>query len=142
MSDDLSLAESRTKLPMVRSHDYTWVELTQMVFAHRRELVAANLIAFCGTIAAVPVPLLIPLLVDEVLLDQPGRAVALINSLFPVSWQGPVLYILAILLLTVILRLIALLLNVWQTWQFTCIAKNVIFQIRRSLLQRLERISM
>ncbi len=89
-----------------------------------------------------PVPLLIPLLVDEVLLHQPGRAVAVMNGLFPASWHGPVLYILAVLLLTVMLRLIALLLNVWQTWQFTCIAKNVIFQIRRGLLQRLERISM
>jgi ATP-binding cassette subfamily C protein len=142
MNDDRGRIEPRPNPTAVRSHDYTWVELTQMVFAHRRELMAANLIAICGAIAAVPVPLLIPLLVDEVLLDQPGRAVALINSLFPVSWQGPVLYILAILLLTVALRLIALLLNVWQTWQFTCIAKNVIFRIRRGLLQRLERISM
>jgi ATP-binding cassette subfamily C protein len=142
MNDDRLPIEPRPGQPVVRSHDYTWSELTQMVFAHRRELVAANLIAVCGAIAAVPVPLLIPLLVDEVLLHQPGRAVAVIDSLFPAAWHGPVLYILAILLLTVALRLIALLLNVWQTWQFTRIAKNVIFQIRRGLLQRLERISM
>ena len=142
MNADRPPIEPRSGQPMVRSHDYTWTELTQMVFAHRRELVAANLIAVFGAVAAVPVPLLIPLLVDEVLLHQPGRAVALIDNLFPVSWQGPVLYILAILLLTVVLRLLALLLNVWQTWQFTCIAKNVIFQIRRGLLQRLEHISM
>ena len=126
----------------VRSEEYSWSELTQMVLAHRRELITANLIAVFGAIAAVPVPLLMPLLVDEVLLHKPGRAIALLDYLFPVNWHGPVLYILAMLLFTVVLRLIALLLNVWQTWQFTCIAKNVIFQIRRSLLQRLERISM
>ena len=50
-----------------------------MITGHRRELVAANLIAILGTIAAVPVPLLIPLLVDEVLLDQPGKTVAVID---------------------------------------------------------------
>jgi len=126
----------------VRSQDYTWHELTRMVLAHRRELVAANLIAICGAIAAVPVPLLIPLLVDEVLLHKPGRTVALIDSLFPVSWHGPVLYILTVLLLTVSLRLLALILGVWQTWQFTRISKDVIFHIRRDLLLRLERISM
>ncbi|MCU7808526.1 MAG: hypothetical protein KZQ73_11760, partial [Candidatus Thiodiazotropha sp. (ex Semelilucina semeliformis)] len=59
----------------LRTREYSWNELTQMVFQHRRELFAANLIAILGAMAAVPVPLLIPLLVDEVLLGQPGRAV-------------------------------------------------------------------
>ncbi|MBV2091277.1 MAG: ABC transporter ATP-binding protein/permease [Candidatus Thiodiazotropha sp. (ex Ctena orbiculata)] len=113
-----------------------------MVFQHRRELIAANLIAILGAIAAVPVPLLIPLLVDEVLLNQPGTAVGIMNSLFPEHWHGPVLYIMAILVLTLILRIFALIFGVWQTWQFTRIAKDVIFHIRRDLLHRLERISM
>ncbi|RDH88665.1 MAG: ABC transporter ATP-binding protein [endosymbiont of Escarpia spicata] len=113
-----------------------------MILQHRRELTAANIIAIFGAIAAVPVPLLIPLLVDEVLLNQPGRAIATIDSLFPASWQGPTLYILAVLGLILILRLITLVLGVWQTRQFTCIAKDVIFRIRRDLLQRLEHISM
>jgi ATP-binding cassette subfamily C protein len=142
MKDEWLQSNKQVTPSSVRSHDYSWGELTQMVVAHRRELIAANLIAVCGAIASVPVPLLIPLLVDEVLLDKPGVAISVMNSLFPLSWHGPVLYILAILLLTVTLRLIALLLNVWQTWQFTCISKHVIFQIRRSLLLRLERISM
>jgi ATP-binding cassette, subfamily C, bacterial len=126
----------------LRQETYRWNELIQMILGHRRELVIANLVAILGTLAAVPVPLLIPLLVDEVLLHQPGRAVGLLNSLFPVTWHGPVLYILAILALTLFLRLIALIFGVWQTWQFTCIAKDVIYHMRRDLLLRLERISM
>lgn len=126
----------------IRNREYTWSELKQMVLAHRSKLLAANIIAIFGAMAAVPVPMLIPLLVDEVLLAQPGKAVSLLNALFPESWHGPVLYILAVLLLTVTLRFISLLLTVWQTWQFTCIAKNVIFRIRRDLLHRLEQISM
>ena len=113
-----------------------------MIARHRRELVAANLIAILGALTAVPVPLLIPLLVDEVLLEKPGPAVALMDSLFPIAWQGPVLYICAILVLTMVLRLFTLVFNVWQTREFTIIAKDVIFSIRRTLLQRLERFSM
>ncbi|MCU7884065.1 MAG: ABC transporter ATP-binding protein/permease, partial [Candidatus Thiodiazotropha sp. (ex Lucinoma annulata)] len=113
-----------------------------MVLLHRRELITANIIALLGAIAAVPVPLLIPLLVDEVLLHQPGKATATMNALFPEHWHGPVLYILAILVLTLCLRFLALIFGVLQTWQFTIIAKDVIFHIRRDLLHRLERISM
>nr|WP_231517062.1 ABC transporter ATP-binding protein [Marinobacterium lacunae] len=102
----------------------------------------ANLIAIVATLVSVPLPLLMPLLVDEVLLDQPGVVVATINRLVPESWHGPVLYISGVLLLTVILRVIALALNVWQTRQFTIISKDVIFRIRSELLQRLQRISM
>ncbi|MEJ2405570.1 MAG: ABC transporter ATP-binding protein, partial [Candidatus Thiodiazotropha sp.] len=57
-------------------------------------------------------------------------------------WHGPVLYILAILGLTLLLRFLALVFGVWQSWQFTRIAKDVIYHIRRDLLHRLERISM
>jgi ATP-binding cassette subfamily C protein len=113
-----------------------------MIAQHRRELVAANLIAILGALASVPVPLLIPLLVDEVLLDQPGASVGLMNSLFPESWHGPVLYISAVLVLTLVLRILTLVFNVWQTREFTLIAKDVIYRIRRTLLQRLERFSM
>ncbi|MCG7947982.1 MAG: ABC transporter ATP-binding protein, partial [Candidatus Thiodiazotropha taylori] len=70
-------ADPIASAPAVREKSYRWSELTQMVFQHRRELIAANLIAILGAVAAVPVPLLIPLLVDEVLLNQPGTAVGI-----------------------------------------------------------------
>ena len=113
-----------------------------MITSHRRELTKANLIAFFGAVVAVPIPLLIPLLVDEVLLNQPGITVETVNRFFPESWYSPLLYIGAILVVTLVLRLIALLLSVWQTRQFTIIAKDVIYRIRKDLLLRLQRVSM
>ncbi|TVO71274.1 MAG: ABC transporter ATP-binding protein [Sedimenticola selenatireducens] len=113
-----------------------------MVFQHHSELIKANIIAILGTIITVPIPLLIPLLVDEVLLHKPGPSVPFINSLFPQSWHSPLLYIGAILLLTMLMRLASLVLGVWQMRQFTIISKDVTFRIRRSLLHRLERVSM
>ena len=113
-----------------------------MALHHRRELMLANIIAVLGALTSVPIPLLMPLLVDEVLLDHPGITVATIQALFPQSWHGPALYILAMLAFVVLLRLGAMLFGVWQMRQFTIIAKDVIYHMRRDLLARLQRVSM
>jgi len=126
----------------LRHNPYDWRELSRMVLSHRREVLLANLIAVLGALVSVPVPLLIPLLVDEVLLKESGAAVAFMDSIFPDPWHGPVLYILAILFLTLAMRLASLALGVWQMRQFTAISKDVIFRIRRDLLTRLQRVSM
>jgi ATP-binding cassette subfamily C protein len=128
--------------PPAREPGYRWSDLLAMIQDHRRELIMANVIAVFGTLAAVPVPLLMPVLVDEVLLHKPGQAVAIMNGLFPQSWHGPVLYILATLMLTLMLRITSVVLSVWQTREFTIISKDVIYRMRRDLLLRLQRVSM
>lgn len=121
---------------------YSWSQIRSLVFEHRRELVMAHIIAVCAALASVPLPLLLPLLVDEVLLREPGILVATMERIFPAAWQGPVFYIVTILFLTLMLRITALLLGVWQSRQFTLIAKDVTYQMRRDMLLRLRRISM
>lgn len=122
--------------------EYTWRKLFQQVLGHRKELLLANLIAIVGTLLSVPIPLLIPLLVDEVLLDKPAKMIAIMNGLFPDDWHGPVLYITAISLLTVALRLTSLVATVWQTREFTLISKDLTFSIRQRLLRHIETIAM
>ena len=121
---------------------YNWKYILNIASEHNREIVYANIIAFLATLASVPLPLLMPLLVDEVLLNQPAIVVATINANTPDAWHGPTLYITVILIFTLCLRLTALVLNVWQSRQFTIIAKDVIFRIRHSLLSHLEKVSM
>ncbi len=121
---------------------YTWSYVIAIALEHKGELVAAHLVAILATLISVPIPLLMPLLVDEVLLQHPGILVTEMNSYFPVAWQGPVLYLSVILLMTIMMRLASLLLGVWQTRQFTAVAKDVTYRIRRQLLERLQRISM
>jgi ATP-binding cassette subfamily C protein len=125
-----------------RDGNYTWARVWAIVEEHRRELASANMIALFAVLASVPLPLMMPLLVDEVLLNQPGYLVHAMHRVFPPAWHGAVLYIGAILLLTVILRVITVMLSVWQTREFTKISKDVVFRIRRDLLLRLQRISM
>ena len=121
---------------------YDWAYIIGIALKHKRTLVAANVVAVLAVIASVPIPLLFPLLVDEVLLGKPAELVSVMDSLFPDSWQGPVLYIVSILLVTVILRVVFLVLSVWQVRQFTMIAKDITYRIRKSLLNRLQRVSM
>jgi ATP-binding cassette, subfamily C, bacterial len=122
--------------------EYNWQYILDVAKQHKRQLIMANIIAVIATLASVPVPLLMPLLVDEVLLNQPGIVVNSINAITPSLWHGPILYISIILIITLCLRLTALVLNVFQTRQFTIIAKDVIFLIRRTLLTRLNKVSM
>ena len=121
---------------------YSWQHIFEIALRHRREIILAHLIALLATILSVPIPLLMPLLVDEVLLDQPATLVHFIYGFFPVSWHGPILVIIAITLVTMMLRLLSLGLNVWQLRQFTIVAKDVVYQIRHHLVGRLQQVSM
>ena len=121
---------------------FSWAYIRAVALEHRRELVVANLVALLATLASVPIPMLMPLLVDEVLLEEPGFLVNTTHLVLPESWAGPYLYIIAVLIVSVILRSIALICNVWQSWQFAVIAKDIIFRMRSQLLRRLQYISM
>jgi ATP-binding cassette subfamily C protein len=124
------------------SSRYGWPYLLDIASKHRRTLAIANVIAVAAVLFAIPIPLLMPLLVDEVLLGRPGMVVGALNTIFPGAWHGPVLYVCAILVLTVLLRLTALAFAALQVREFTRISKNMVFHMRRELLGRLERISM
>ncbi len=137
-SRDIISSQTEKNKPVTYNWNYIW----NVAKEHKREIFLANMIAILGTITSVPLPLLMPLLVDEVLLNQPGPVVNTINNYTPETWQVPALYIISILFITLILRLVSLVLNVWQSRQFTLVAKDVIFRIRAALLQRLERVSM
>jgi ATP-binding cassette subfamily C protein len=125
-----------------QSEIYSWQYIINIATEHKHEIILANIIAVLATVVSVPLPLLLPLLVDEVLLDKPGVVVNAINNLTPSTWHGPVLYILTILFVTLLLRLISLILNVWQARQFTFISKDIIYRIRYALLNKLEKVSM
>ncbi len=95
-----------------------------------------------SAVLSVPVPMLMPMLVDEVLLDKPGKIVAFLQATLPTAWHGPVAIIVTVMLVTMALRLASLMLAVLQTREFTRIAKDISFNIRKKLLAHLQTISM
>jgi len=121
---------------------YTFKYIIELALLHRKTLIAANIIAIFAVVASVPIPLLIPLLVDEVLLDQPGKVVAAFNQLLPSEAHTPLMYIAGVLVITIILRIITVVLNLWQAKKFVGISKDIIYKIRSQLLERLESIAM
>ncbi len=121
---------------------YSWNYIFQIALNHRKQLFNAHFVAIFAVIVSVPIPLLMPLMVDEVLLDHPGIVIATINRFIPSDWQHPSIYIGIVLASSLILRLIAIFFNIIQSRQFFTISKDVIFRIRANLIQRLQHISM
>lgn len=121
---------------------FTWRTIRDWALLHKKALFQANGIAILAALVSLPLPMLLPLLVDEVLLHKPGFLVQTTQAFFPQGWWGPVLYVVAVMVLTLLLRLIALGLNVWQMRAFTQISKDVSFRLRSALLDRLRHVSM
>ncbi|ODU11085.1 MAG: ABC transporter ATP-binding protein [Thiobacillus sp. SCN 64-35] len=119
----------------------TWRGIAAELRNHRRQILLANLVALLAVVAAVPLPLLLPLMVDEVLLHHPARFVETIAAWTPAAWHGPVLFIGVALLATLLLRFVAILLNVWQGRSFSLLAKEITYRIRTRMLNRLSRIA-
>ncbi|MGD8934735.1 MAG: ABC transporter ATP-binding protein, partial [Gammaproteobacteria bacterium] len=119
-----------------------WSYILGIVRQHKSTLVAANIIAILSALLSVPVPMLMPLLVDEVLLDKPGKVVAVMQDILPAAWYGPVAIIITVMIVTMLLRFASLMLAVLQTREFTTIAKDISYRIRKKLLSHLQTISM
>jgi len=140
----MAVRKKKMKLAAITetSPRFDWAYIRRTCLQHKGKLVKAHLIAILATLASVPIPLLMPLLVDEVLLRHPGKSVQFIDRLTPPEWHEPLLYIVSVLVVTMLLRLASVLLGVWQMRQFTLVSKDITFRIRAALIRRLERISM
>lgn len=119
---------------------YTFKKIFQEVKRYKKELILANIIALIAVIISTPIPLFMPVLVDEVLLKKPGFLIKSIDSLFG-SHQA-YFYVLIILVLVILLRTLFFILNFFQTKLFTKISKNITYKIREEVLNHLSKISL
>lgn len=119
-----------------------WSWLLKQAKHHRPRLITANFIALIATLISVPIPLLMPLMVDEILLDKPAGGIAFLNHFLPDSLQQPTAYILLVLLFVVLMRVGSQALNILQSRQFTLVAKDITYKMRQHLIDKLGRISM
>ncbi|MDX1634803.1 MAG: ABC transporter ATP-binding protein [Marinobacter sp.] len=116
--------------------------MARLALKHKPRLVRANVLAILATLVSVPVPLLLPVLVDEVLLDESGPVLPVMQRFLPEAWHQPVVYIAVMVLAAFLMRLLALGFNVLQSREFSRISKDVVFRIRSRLLGRLQRVAM
>lgn len=118
-----------------------WSWLIQQAKQYKRRLIIANVIAVLATLISVPIPLMLPLMVDEVLLNKPSSGVDFLNRLLPMSWQQPENYIVVIFLCVIVMRTLSQVLNVLQSRQFTLVSKTITCSIREKMIDKLGRIS-
>jgi len=138
---------SSSKQPQNMSSDnmpskISWSFIVNAAKQHKKTLLQANIIAIFAALISAPMPMLMPLLVDEVLLDKPSFLIGSMNALYPEAWWGPALYIVTVMLLTIFLRFVSMMLAVWQTFKFTQIAKDITYNIRKKLLNKLQFVAM
>ncbi|MDH5425919.1 MAG: ABC transporter ATP-binding protein/permease [Gammaproteobacteria bacterium] len=121
---------------------YSWNVIFALAWEHKKVLLIGHLIAILAALVMIPIPLLMPLLVDEVLLNRPDHLVAAVHWLLPANWHGPVLVIVLVMLLTILLRVAGVLFSVLQTRQFSLVAKDICFRIRQDIIANLRKVSM
>ena len=110
------------------------------IYKHKKVLLLANFVAILATLISLPVPLLIPLLIDEIILGRGGAITQTIDQY--VSIGSPEYYILMVLLITLFLKAISLLFNLLHIRLFTKISKQVTYVIRKRVLNHLQTVSM
>ncbi|UFQ96317.1 ABC transporter ATP-binding protein [Pseudomonas wenzhouensis] len=120
----------------------SWAEIRRLALRHKKALILANLVAVLATLCSVPIPLLLPLLVDEVLLKDGDAALKVMDNFLPSHWETAAGYIGLMLFLTLLLRGSALIFNVLQARLFARLSKDLVYRIRVRLIERLKRISL
>jgi ATP-binding cassette, subfamily C, bacterial len=111
-----------------------------LILEKKPTLIYGQIITILAILISVPIPLLLPVMVDEVLLNKPGQVVESIN--FFLGHANAFTYIAIVTIAVVLLRFMYYFFTVIITKIFTSISKYVTFMIRKRLLEHLRIASM
>ena len=111
-----------------------------LVLEKKPALIYGQVLTLIAILISIPIPLMLPVLVDEILLDKPAEFVGIID--FFLGSTTAFNYIAIVTVVVIVLRFIYFLLNVVITKIFTKISKYVTFKIRQRLLEHLKIASM
>ncbi len=117
----------------------TWKTLLRDAAPFKKRILLGQAAAIFAVLVSLPVPLLFPLLVDQVLLHKPAGLTHLIDTLFDPS--QPWVYVVIVLLTTLFLRTLFVAANIFQSRLFTLISKRLVFLIRKRILEHLRHVS-
>lgn len=119
---------------------YTFKTLYDQIKTQKGDFWRTNVYGILATLLLLPIPMLIPLLIDEVLLEHPGKMTMTLSVLFDTdeTW----VYITVILLIVLLLRFSAFFFNIKKTFYATRITQKISYLLRHRILHHLERISL
>ena len=121
---------------------FTWSSIFKMALEHRKNFAVANIVAVIKTLLYLPVPLIIPSLINEVLLKQPGFFTKMLSRVLPEHLITSGLILITAFTLVLTLRFCVQILGVLQGLEFKTISKDVVLRMRTRLLLHLNNISM
>jgi ATP-binding cassette subfamily C protein len=112
----------------------------KLLLDKKKSLVLGQFVTIIGILISIPIPLMLPALVDEVLLDKPDFFVNTIDKYLGI---GDTFYYIAIVtIIVILLRIIHFIFGVIITKIFTNISKYVTYKIREKLLNHLKQVCM
>jgi ATP-binding cassette subfamily C protein len=115
---------------------YIW----KLLLEKKKKLILGQVLTIIAIIVSVPIPLMLPALVDEVLLSKPDFFINTIDNYFRAG--SAFYYITIVTIAVIILRIIYFIFTVIITKIFTSISKYVTFRIREKLINHLKIVSM
>jgi len=118
----------------------TFKTIFKLILEKKSTFIYGQFITLLAILISVPIPLMLPVMVDEILLDKPAYFVDGINYILGETTSF--YYIVIVTLVVVFLRLIYYFLGVIITRIFTKISKYVTFMIRKRLIEHLKITSM
>jgi ATP-binding cassette subfamily C protein len=124
----------------MNTNPITLKTLFKLILDQKPALIYGQILTLLAIIVSVPIPLMLPVMVDEVLLNKPSYFVNTIDAFF-----GPTsafYYIALVALAVIFLRFIYFFFGVLTTRIFTKIAKYVTFMVRKRLIEHLKIASM
>ncbi|MDA3971877.1 MAG: ABC transporter ATP-binding protein [Desulfobulbaceae bacterium] len=119
---------------------YSFKTLFAEIRKQKNDFWRTNFYGIVATLLLLPIPMLVPLLIDEVLLDHPGRMMEAMARVFgaPATW----VYIVVILALGLCLRFAAFFFNNRKIFHSVRITQKVSYRLRQRILLHLERVSL
>ena len=118
---------------------YSFKNLVKEIKKYKKEFFLAQIVAVVATLVFIPAPFLMPILIDEVLLKKDGTWINIINHFF--NNCNVFCYVLITLIIVILLRTIFIGLNIFQTYLFEKITKDIMFKIRLNIINYLKNIS-
>jgi len=118
---------------------YTFRQLIKEIIKYKREFILAQIIAFLATLISIPIPMLMPLLIDEVLLHKKGIWIESLSEIF--GSCSAFCYVSVTLVVVLFLRGMFVFLNIIQSYFFEKITKDITYKIRLRVLAHLKHLS-
>lgn len=119
---------------------YTFKSLYRQIKTQKSDFWRTNVYGVLATLLLLPIPMLIPLLIDEVLLGHPGKMTEVITTYFG---RSETWFFIAVMLVTVLLlRFTAFFMNNKKSYYATKITQKVSYTLRHRILHHLERVSL